>query len=75
MRNKNSFCLKRRWKQNKKRLIEWTNLNVTIGIFAPDFLGKTVEFVVAAKPDVFNHDVETVPRLYAQVRPKARYFG
>jgi lipoyl synthase len=42
----------------------------------PDFLRKegALETVVAAKPDVFNHNLETVPRLYAAVRPGARYF-
>ncbi len=48
----------------------------TIEILTPDFLGKdgALERVVAAKPDVYNHNVETVPRLYPSVRPKARYF-
>jgi lipoic acid synthetase len=42
----------------------------------PDFLKKEnpIEAVVAAKPDVYNHNLETVPRLYATVRPGARYF-
>ena len=42
----------------------------------PDFLRKdgALETVIAAKPDVFNHNLETVPRLYAEVRPGARYF-
>ena len=45
-------------------------------MLTPDFLRKdgAVETVVAAKPDVFNHNLETVPRLYAEVRPGARYF-
>src|SRR5712671_764438 len=48
----------------------------TIEILTPDFLRKegALEVVVAAKPDVFNHNLETVPRLYAEVRPGARYF-
>jgi lipoic acid synthetase len=48
----------------------------TIEVLTPDFLRKdgAVETVVAAKPDVFNHNLETVPRLYAEVRPGARYF-
>ncbi len=48
----------------------------TIEILTPDFLRKNgaVETVVAAKPDVYNHNLETVPRLYATVRPGARYF-
>jgi len=43
----------------------------------PDFLRKdgAIETVVAAKPDVLNHNLETVPRLYAEVRPGARYFA
>lgn len=48
----------------------------TIEILTPDFLRKdgALEIVVAAKPDVFNHNLETVPRLYPSVRPGARYF-
>ncbi len=48
----------------------------TIEILTPDFLRKegALETVVAARPDVFNHNLETVPRLYAEVRPGARYF-
>ena len=48
----------------------------TIEVLTPDFLRKegALEIVVAAKPDVFNHNLETVPRLYAEVRPGARYF-
>ena len=48
----------------------------TIEVLTPDFLRKdgALEVVVAAKPDVFNHNLETVPRLYAEVRPGARYF-
>lgn len=48
----------------------------TIEILTPDFLRKTgaIETVVAAKPDVFNHNLETVPRLYPTIRPGARYF-
>ncbi len=48
----------------------------TIEILTPDFLRKpgAVEVVVAARPDVFNHNLETVPRLYPTVRPGARYF-
>src|SRR5213082_2938644 len=45
-------------------------------VLVPDFLRKdgAIEIVVAAKPDVLNHNLETVPRLYAEVRPGARYF-
>jgi lipoic acid synthetase len=48
----------------------------TIEVLTPDFLHKpgAIERVVAAKPDVFNHNLETVPRLYPEVRPGARYF-
>ena len=48
----------------------------TIEILTPDFLRKegALELVVAAKPDVYNHNLETVPRLYPTVRPGARYF-
>ena len=49
----------------------------TIEVLTPDFRGKTgsVETVIAARPDVFNHNLETAPRLYATIRPGARYFG
>jgi lipoic acid synthetase len=48
----------------------------TIEILTPDFLRKpgALEVVVAAKPDVFNHNLETVPSRYLTVRPGARYF-
>ncbi|WP_051329423.1 lipoyl synthase [Geminicoccus roseus] len=48
----------------------------TIEILTPDFLRKpgAIEKVVAARPDVYNHNLETVPRLYRTVRPGARYF-
>jgi lipoic acid synthetase len=48
----------------------------TIEILTPDFLRKPggVEAIVAARPDVYNHNLETVPRLYRTVRPGARYF-
>src|SRR6476659_2305820 len=50
--------------------------STTIEVLTPDFLRKqgAVETVVAAKPDVFNHNLETVPSLYLTVRPGARYF-
>jgi lipoic acid synthetase len=49
----------------------------TIEVLVPDFLRKdgAIETVVAARPDVLNHNLETVPRLYAEVRPGARYFA
>jgi lipoic acid synthetase len=48
----------------------------TIEVLTPDFLRKdgAVETVVEARPDVFNHNLETVPALYLTVRPGARYF-
>jgi len=49
----------------------------TIEVLTPDFLRcgpEALEVVVAARPDVFNHNLETVPGLYPQVRPGARYF-
>ena len=50
--------------------------NTSIEVLTPDFMRKdgAIETVVAAKPDVYNHNLETVPRLYAGVRPGARYF-
>ncbi len=48
----------------------------TIEILTPDFMNKdgAIETVTVAKPDVFNHNIETVPRLYPTIRPGARYF-
>ena len=48
----------------------------TIEVLTPDFLRKegAIGIVVEARPDVFNHNLETVPRLYGDVRPGARYF-
>ncbi len=51
--------------------------DTTIEILTPDFKGKDADAlaaVIAAKPDVFNHNLETVPRLYPSIRPGARYF-
>ena len=50
--------------------------DTTIEILTPDFLRKpgALEVVVAARPDVFNHNLETVPRLYTTIRPGARYY-
>jgi lipoic acid synthetase len=50
--------------------------STTIEVLTPDFLRKrgAEDIVVAAKPDVFNHNLETVPSLYLTVRPGARYF-
>jgi lipoic acid synthetase len=49
----------------------------TIEVLTPDFLRKdgALEVVVDARPDVFNHNLETVPRLYVPVRPGSRYFA
>ncbi len=56
--------------------IRATTPATTIEILTPDFLRKdgALEVVVAAKPDVFNHNLETVPALYLKIRPGARYF-
>jgi lipoic acid synthetase len=49
----------------------------TIEVLTPDFLRKdgAAEIVIDAKPDVFNHNLETVPRLYLKIRPGARYYN
>jgi lipoic acid synthetase len=51
--------------------------NTTVEVLTPDFLRKenAVETVVAARPDIFNHNLETVPSKYLTVRPGARYFA
>jgi lipoic acid synthetase len=52
--------------------------NTTIEILTPDFRNKmeaAVESIVAAGPDVYNHNLETVPRLYPTIRPGARYYA
>ncbi len=53
------------------------NPNTTIEVLTPDFLrkGNSYKKVIEAKPDVFNHNIETVPGLYRQVRPGSRYFS
>ncbi len=58
------------------RAIREASPGTTIEILTPDFLRKpgALEVVVAAKPDVFNHNLETVPGKYLKVRPGARYF-
>ncbi|WP_417308781.1 lipoyl synthase [Devosia sp.] len=58
------------------RAIRAKTPRTTIEILTPDFLRKdgALEIVVAAKPDVFNHNLETVPSKYLKVRPGARYF-
>ncbi|MCT8160418.1 lipoyl synthase [Pseudoruegeria sp. SHC-113] len=59
------------------RAVRRQSPTTTIEILTPDFLKckpEVLEVVVAAKPDVFNHNLETVPGLYPEVRPGARYF-
>ena len=59
------------------RAVRHRSPNTTIEILTPDFLkceDSVLETVVAARPDVFNHNLETVPGLYPEVRPGARYF-
>ena len=53
------------------------NPDTTIEVLTPDFLrkGDSYKKVIEAKPDVFNHNIETVPGLYRQVRPGSRYFA
>jgi len=53
------------------------NKNTTIEVLTPDFLRKEEAYkkVVNANPDVFNHNIETVPSLYRAVRPGSRYFA
>ena len=53
------------------------NPNTSIEVLTPDFLrkGDAYKKVLEANPDVFNHNIETVPRLYTTVRPGARYFA
>jgi len=53
------------------------NENTTIEVLTPDFLrkGDSYKKVIEAKPDVFNHNIETVPGLYRKVRPGSRYFA
>ncbi len=58
------------------RAIRELNEDTTVEVLTPDFLRKDrgLEIVIEARPDVFNHNLETVPRLYPTVRPGARYF-
>ncbi|RYI16453.1 MAG: lipoyl synthase, partial [Acetobacteraceae bacterium] len=58
------------------RAIRAATPTTTIEVLTPDFLRKegALEVVVAARPDVFNHNLETVPKLYPSIRPGARYF-
>jgi lipoic acid synthetase len=59
------------------RAVRHRSPDTTIEVLTPDFLKcgpEALEIVVEAKPDVFNHNLETVPSLYHEVRPGARYF-
>ncbi|MFK7877837.1 MAG: lipoyl synthase [Paracoccaceae bacterium] len=59
------------------RAVRHRSPNTTIEILTPDFIkcdASALESVVEARPDVFNHNLETVPGLYPEVRPGARYF-
>ncbi len=63
-----------------KEVVEITrkkNPNTTIEVLTPDFLrkGDSYKIILSSTPDVFNHNIETVPRLYVKVRPGARYFS
>ena len=59
------------------RAIRHSSPQTTIELLTPDFLRKdgAAEIVIDSKPDVFNHNLETVPRLYLSIRPGARYFN
>ena len=56
--------------------IRETSPRTSIEVLTPDFMKKdgAIDRVVAARPDVFNHNLETVPRLYPSIRPGARYY-
>jgi lipoic acid synthetase len=56
--------------------IRAVSAETTVEVLTPDFRGKAgaIETVMAARPDVFNHNLETVPRLYLSIRPGARYY-
>ncbi len=58
------------------RAVRHQNPGTTVEVLTPDFLGKGTasEIVFEAAPDVFNHNLETVPHLYPTVRPGARYY-
>ena len=67
--------LKVNWLQIKET--KKVNENTTIEVLTPDFLrkGDSYKKVINANPDVFNHNIETVPSLYLKVRPGSRYFA
>ncbi|MET0156109.1 MAG: lipoyl synthase [Rickettsiales bacterium] len=58
------------------RAIRRADPEATIEVLTPDFMRKSgaLEIVAAARPDVYNHNIETVPSHYARIRPGARYF-
>jgi lipoic acid synthetase len=58
------------------RAIRTLSPGTSVEVLTPDFLRKdgALDIVIDARPDVFNHNLETVPRLYLSVRPGARYF-
>jgi lipoic acid synthetase len=58
------------------RAIRQTSPQTTVEILTPDFMRKdgAAEVVIDSRPDVFNHNLETVPRLYLKIRPGARYY-
>lgn len=57
------------------RAIRTQRPQAQIEVLVPDFMGRedAIDLVIAERPEVFNHNMETVPRLYKQVRPQARY--
>ncbi|WP_170764507.1 lipoyl synthase [Ruegeria lacuscaerulensis] len=59
------------------RAVRHQNPGTTVEVLTPDFLGKgdAADVVFEAAPDVFNHNLETVPHLYPSVRPGARYYA
>lgn len=59
------------------RQVRMASPETTIEVLTPDFLRKdgAIEIVVEARPDVFNHNIETVPSLYKSIRPGSRYFN
>lgn len=56
--------------------IRKNNANIKIEVLTPDFKGNhnSIDIVIQAKPDVFNHNIETVPSLYKKARPQADYY-
>jgi lipoic acid synthetase len=63
--------------KNVVQEVKKTNPNTTVEVLTPDFLkkGDSYKIVLEANPDVFNHNIETVPSLYLKVRPGSRYFA